>query len=358
MSKTATHPRSASLQAACSMALDIAAGHDAPTRIKLLPAGSFSAHDGRPAGLEDVTCAAWVLTDAVGTALVQAARQRQREFVIDYEHSTLKSKDSGQPAPAAGWFSALEYVPDDGLYATDVRWTDKAAAMLRAGEYRYRSPVFSFNKHTGLVDGFHSLALTNDPGLDVLPALAQLSAAGGLLLADPISTTTPQEPHHMDKLAILAALGLPASTTDDTALTALAALRGQVVAKDQEIAALQAKQFDPAKHIPLAEHQKVADQLAQLSAQADQAEHERLMSAALTDARILPANEAYWRAQPLVALQAFLKDAKPLAALAGMQTTGQSPADDSGIVALSADEKAVCDLLGITAAEFLKSKAA
>ena len=357
MSKTATHPRSASLQAACSMALDIAAGHDAPTRIKLLPAGSFSAHDGRPAGLEDVTCAAWVLTDAVGTALVQAARQRQREFVIDYEHSTLKSKDSGQPAPAAGWFSALEYVPDDGLYATDVRWTDKAAAMLRAGEYRYRSPVFSFNKHTGLVDGFHSLALTNDPGLDVLPALAQLSAVGGLLLADPISTTTPQEPHHMDKLAILAALGLPASTTDDTALTALAALRGQVAAKDQEIAALQAKQFDPARHIPLAEHQKVADQLAQLSTQAEKAEHDKLMAAALTGRTILPANEAYWREQPLAALQAFLKDAKPLLDM-GMQTAGKPPADDSGTVALSADEKAVCDLLGITAAEFLKSKAA
>ena len=161
----------------------------------------------------------------------------------------------------------------------------------------------------------------------------------------------------MDKLAILAALGLPASTTDDTALTALAALRGQVAAKDQEIAALQVKQFDPARHIPLAEHQKVTDQLAQLSTQADKAEHDKLMAAALTGRTILPANEAYWREQPLAALQAFLKDAKPLLDM-GMQTAGKPPADDSGIVALSADEKAVCDLLGISAADFLKSKAA
>lgn len=358
MSKPATELRNATMQAACSMAFDIAAGADAPTRIKLLPAGSFAAHDGRPAGMDEVTCTAWVLTDAVGAALVQAALQRQREFVIDYEHSTLKAKDSGQPAPAAGWFRTLEYLPGDGLYATDVRWTDKAAAMLRAGEYRYRSPVFNFNKHTGLVNGFHSLALTNDPGLDVLPALAQLSATGGLLLADPFFTTTPQEPHHMDKLAILAALGLPASTTDDTALTALAALRGQVTSKDQQIAALQANQFDPAKHIPLTEHQKVADQLAQLGAQADKAEHENLMTAALADARILPANETYWRGQPLAALQAFLKDAKPLAALTTLQTSGKPPADDAGTAALSADEKVACELLGISAADFIKSKAA
>ncbi len=345
-------------QAACSQV--ISASGQAPTRFKLMPAGSFTAHDGRPANLENVTCAAWVLTDSVGAAIVQAAQKRQRKFVIDYEHATMRAKETAQPAPAAGWFKTLEYVPGDGLYAVDVQWTARAAAMLAADEYLYISPVFPFNKHTGLVAGLHSVALTNDPGLDMLPELAQLSAtSGGLLLDDSASSppTHQQETSQMDKLAILAALGLPASTTDDTALTALAALRGQVAAKDKQIEALTAGQFDPAKHIPLVEHQKVAEQLAQLTAQSDKAQHDQLMTAALADARILPANEAYWRGQPLAALQAFLKDAKPIAALGTLQTGGTPPVDTE-VAQLTAEESTVCKMLGITAEDFLKSKAA
>lgn len=353
------HKRNVIVQAACSLAIGAAAGQ-APTRFKLMPAGSFTAHDGRPANLEDVTCTSWVLTDAIGAAIVQAVQQRQRKFVIDYEHATLRAKETGQAAPAAGWFTKLEFVAGDGLYAVDVQWTARAAAMLVAGEYLYISPVFPFNKHTGMVAGLHSVALTNDPGLDMLPALAQLSAtSGGLLLDDPVSSPPhhQQETSQMDKLAILAALGLPASTTDDTALTALAALRGQVAAKDNQIEALTAGQFDPAKHIPLDEHKKVADQLAQLTAQAEKTQHDQLMTAALADARILPPNEAYWRAQPLAALQAFLKDAKPVAALGTLQTGGTPPAD-TAVAKLTADESVACKLLGITADEFLKSKAA
>ena len=142
-----------------------------------------------------------------------------------------------------------------------------------------------------------------------------------------------------------------------TALTALAALRGQVAAKDKQIEALTAGQFDPAKHIPLVEHQKVAEQLAQLTAQSDKAQHDQLMTAALADARILPANEAYWRGQPLAALQAFLKDAKPIAALGTLQTGGTPPVDTE-VAQLTAEESTVCKMLGITAEDFLKSKAA
>ena len=76
--------------------------------------------------------------------------------------------------------------------------------------------------------------------------------------------------------------------------------------------------LDIADALPVEAYDRVAT--------SDKAEHERLMTAALTDARILPPNEAYWRAQPLAALQAFLKEAKPLAALKGTQTGGNPPA--------------------------------
>jgi phage I-like protein len=157
---------------------------------------------------------------------------------------------------------------------------------------------------------------------------------------------------------LLAALGLSAVASEEAGLTALTALQSQVTAKDALIVELRAKQFDPSQHIPLVEHKKVADQLAALSAQAEASQHATLMTAALADARILPANADYWKAQPLAALQAFLKDAKPLsAALGAMQTGGQPPAGGANTAVLSAEDKAVCEQLGIKPEDYLKQKA-
>lgn len=162
---------------------------------------------------------------------------------------------------------------------------------------------------------------------------------------------------------ILAALGLVASATEDTALTALSTLQGQAVGKDTEIAAkdrelvaLKANQFDPTKHIPLSEHTKVAEQLAALTATAETAEHARLITAALSDCRILPANEAYWRGQPVAVLRSFLKDAQPLAALKGLQTNGKAPDGDPSKTTLSAEELAVCKTTGLTPEQFIAAK--
>jgi phage I-like protein len=81
--------------------------------------------------------------------------------VIDYEHQTLNAATNGQPAPAAAWFSTLEWRDGDGLYATDVQWTERAAAMVAAGEYRFLSPVFCFDNH-GNVKALLHAALTNN----------------------------------------------------------------------------------------------------------------------------------------------------------------------------------------------------
>ncbi len=97
-------------------------GGSVPTTIRLLPAGRFKAKDGRPAGLPD----GWHLDDASAAQVIASAQAQQDQFLIDYEHQTLYSEDNGAKAPAAGWFSALEWRPGDGLYATDVAWTDYA----------------------------------------------------------------------------------------------------------------------------------------------------------------------------------------------------------------------------------------
>lgn len=139
--------------------------------LRIIPAGLFRAIDGRPFGLSG-----WLLTANNAAQIIKLAISRKDDFVIDYEHQTMKAENNGQPAPAAGWFKRLEWREGEGLFAVDVRWTERAAAMIKAGEYRYFSPVFGFDGETGAVQFIQSAAITNYAALD---GLTDIAAAKG-----------------------------------------------------------------------------------------------------------------------------------------------------------------------------------
>lgn len=348
-------------------------------RVHLLPDGEFKGMDGRPGTMKGVKAKAWLVDDAVAATLIAQANARSNEYVIDYEHQTLLSDANGMPAPAAGWFKLLEYVPtssvvedgepneandidDAGIFAIDVKWTPKAQAHIAANEYKYISPVFLFEPETGRVTQLLNAALTNNPNLDgmdaVRLALNKLNSHGMQSLASLTQDVKnlPQEKPQMKQL--MAALKINQEATEADALAALTSLQTKLTTQDAELVALRANQFDPAKHIPLEEHSKVSAELVALKTVADKTEHANLMAAALSDGRILPPNEAYWQTQPLAVLTAFLAEAKPLlAALKGTQTGGKAPAGDVADTHLTDEELAVCTALGQTHAEFLKAKA-
>jgi len=103
-----------------------------------------------------------------------------RKLAIDYEHQSLE-RFNPRPdglSPAAGWIGGLE-VRDDGLWATEVSWTERAADLLRRGEYRYFSPViFWTDEDRSDVAGLGPVALTNDPAMrGVAPLAASRRAA-------------------------------------------------------------------------------------------------------------------------------------------------------------------------------------
>lgn len=315
--------------AALSVELSLDA-NKVPERMRVIPDGEFTGVDGRPGTIEGSNTQVWRMDAALAQQVIAEFKRTGTDIVIDYEHQTLKAADNGKPAPAAGWITVLEYVPGTGLVAT-VKWTDAAAAHLAAGEYRYLSPVFVFDRNTGAVLKLISVALLNQPALGALGEIAALAAQHISLSRLPGSGRTTDEESTMDKTKVLVALGLPLDTGDDTALAQLSALTRTTNAQATEIAALKANQFDPAKHIPLTEHTKITTELAALKAASDQAEHDRLMTAALAEDKISTINEAYWREQPLAALQAFLKDAKPLPTMRGTQTGGKAPAGAGGV---------------------------
>ena len=96
-----------------------------PEWIHLMPAeGPLAAVDGRK----------WRLADAYSVVVASVARMPAVGMAIDYEHANDLKECAGQPAPAAGWIKDVEARPD-GIWGR-VEWTARAAAMIKAREYR------------------------------------------------------------------------------------------------------------------------------------------------------------------------------------------------------------------------------
>lgn len=308
---------------------------EAGGEVQLLPAGEFRAWDGRPADVR-----AWRLTAAEAAAVAADVAARATPLVIDYEHQTLMAKDNGQPAPAAGWFRRVEWREGRGLFATGVEWTEKARAMIAAGEYRYLSPVFSYDA-AGRVTKLLHAGLTNFPAVDGMAAVAARFDAYGA------SPDLPDGGHAMKK-ETLELMGLAEGATPDQAHAAVAALKGRADAAaeaERQVAALKGQAPDPAQYAPVATLQAVQGELAALRAQTAEREVNDLVAKALADGRLLPAMEAWARAlgtKDVAALKGYVEAALPIAALAGTQTGGRAPqggeagADDPRTVAAKA----------------------
>ncbi len=113
-------------------------------------------------------------TRAQAEQLVAWFNKLGRRLAIDYDHQSipdLNTRPDGL-APAAGWIGRLEIRPD-GLWAADVEWTPQAAAMLASGQYAYFSPVIYWrDREQQIPAGLGPVALTNDPAMAGVPALA------------------------------------------------------------------------------------------------------------------------------------------------------------------------------------------
>lgn len=347
--------------------------------LRIVPAGVFKAVDGRPVGDKTgdgklVECKAWLLTAEQGQQLVAALKQKQDVLVIDYEHQTLKAAQNGLPAPAAGWMKEFEW-REDGVYAL-CSWTANAQLMIANNEYRYISPVFLYNPKTGLVNGLLHAALTNVPALD---GLTDVLATAALSLFYSPSTS---EDSTMDELLeqLRWMLNMPVGATADEIKAQLQKLIAQLsdgqgmaaasvdllavlTAKDQALAALsqqhaQAAIPDPTKFVPIDVVNALHTQLAALTQQAQTDEGEALVTAALNDKRILPAEENWLRGMAksnLLAAKELLANRPVIAALSQQQSHVIKPNQHLPAAGLDATGLAICSQFSLDAAEFQKT---
>lgn len=203
--------------AACSYSLG-APDADHTIWLQVTPAGHFRPADGRK-----IEVPSWHINAAVASKVIERFRSTKTKRVVDYEHQTLRKEENGMPAPAAGWYTDLQWREGEGLFAR-VQLTARAADYIASGEYQYFSPVFLYDPTTGDVLDVQMGALTNAPAIDGMQELSLRAAASFGCFDDPSG----ENPVNPLLLAVCAALGLAANTTEEQAVAALSAFNSNL----------------------------------------------------------------------------------------------------------------------------------
>lgn len=248
-------------------ARNLALDGQAPDWIELLPAGpAITGADGR----------AWTLPDP--QTVVTAFAQRHAALVVDWEHASEHRAPHGLDAPAAGWIDQLEVRA--GAVWGRVTWTEKAAAQIAAREYRYLSPVFSYQKADQRIVQLLSVGLTNQPNLP-LTALNR-EEDPSMPLPEPLCR----------------ALNLVASASEADALAAITALHTDLATARNRADTPPLERFVPRADYDaaLARASNAEQQLATLATERRAATIQTLLDRALTERKIAPATVDYYRA--------------------------------------------------------------
>lgn len=319
--------QTAPAQRSTSTALCFELGADVPEWVEVLPPGpSVQGRDGRTWSYEPSAVMAATLAHGV-------------DLPFDYLHATELKAPNGEEAPAAGW--VREYrLNQRGAMEARVEWTERARNAIQAREYRYVSPVFLFDEN-GRIHRFSSFGLVNKPNLAIKALNAEQS---------------PLNPENtMDLAAILAALGLPATATEQQAVAAIQALKD---AKEQALNSERSPSLD--KYVPRADYDATVQRAQNAEQQLKQRDQEQLqvainaeIEAALKAGKITPATKAYHVAQcqqegGLERFREFVKAAPSV-------TDPVLPQGQPGTAtALNSEQQTAARMLGMSDADYLK----
>ncbi|MEO0442815.1 MAG: phage protease, partial [Pseudomonadota bacterium] len=131
---------------------------EVPEWLLLLPAGHFKGLDGRQ----------WTNPDS--QAVLNETKRYGLDLPVDIEHATQLKSPEGSYAGAIAWIPLEEIEIREGAIWGKVAWNDRGDWMVRGRDYRYYSPVFSFDAKDRVIR-LISVGLTNRPNLPQLPAL-------------------------------------------------------------------------------------------------------------------------------------------------------------------------------------------
>ncbi len=268
-----------------------------------------------------------------------------RDCVIDYEHASLRASDAIDPAKAgeaAGFFRVEPRA--DGLYAVNVTWVDDAAARLTARKYRYFSPVVYFDPDTNEISHVFNAALTNNPATQGQePLVASLTAA---------PETPPMK-------TLFAALALAVDATEAQALHVVEKMKTELTAMlsvTGKTSVAEAAGTIAAWKVGAEKTAELSAKLLEVETAGRKAEVDAMVKLAVEEKRCAPAQvEALTRMglRDAAELKAFLAASPKLMG----ESVKPAPGSGASAASLSAEEKTVIKLSGVSEVEYLKTKA-
>lgn len=212
--------------------------------------------------------------DEAAAETLKRYRAKGIDLMADYEHMSLSVPAQIAPASAKRW---VPEVRGGDLMATQIAWTEKAKAMLAAGEYRYFSiacKVDTKSKRCVELMGC-GFALTNNPAGHGIEALVAASRK---------LTDESDDEENMSK-TIIVALGLGADAEESVAVAKAASLTGL----ERDVLELtKAKSVSEALEA-LRANAKAGEQVVALNAKVRFAEFDALVKQGLADKKITPA---------------------------------------------------------------------
>lgn len=308
-----------------------------PAEVELIPAGDrLVGRDGR----------SWQWDQASQQAVLDEFVARGLPLPVDVNHAQELRAPKGEDSPAYAWIESLHV--RDGALLGHVTWNPRGQNAVRNREYRFLSPVFDYRPDDGRIVRLTSVALTNEPNLR-LPALNHQEISMDRKLTAAIM------------VALCAACPtLKSESTDEQIAEALNGLK-----RDLDTArATNAQQPPLDRYVPRADYDALAQRATNAETalrERDKAAHETQVTAeldaALKAGKITPATLDYHRAScadqgGLDRFRAFVA-ASPVIAPGSTGIEGQPPSQST---ALNAAEREVCEALGLTEEQFIRSR--
>lgn len=313
----------------------VALSADPPEWVMLLPAGEFSGRDGRGP----------YRTDA--ESIIAAFGEWGMPLHGDYNHQAIRADEKAGPVPASGWVQELE--EREGAIWGRVEWTQAAAAHISAKEYRYLSPVFSYDPADSRVVALSGFGLTNDPNL-YLSAIhgrqsdtyEQTEETAMSLMDDlrwvlnlPATATESEIAAELDKAkAMITGMGETAMSLEtDARLPAILEAVAQYQPPGPEVRTLlQEREPDLSQYVPKAQY----DQTAQALHALQQQQHRAQVDALVTAGKLAPAQKDWALAYASRDPEGFAQFAAAAPVIVSGEAHGQTPPageDDEDLVA-------------------------
>lgn len=324
------HTTAPNLLALCAaMPIEAAPDGTVPEWVHLLPAGVIETNDNRgPYTVPDMQA-------------VVARLGAGDKLALDECHASDLAAPHGRPAPARGWIVELQ-ARADGLWGK-VEWTDAGKQLMADRAYRGLSPVILHDKKNQVLAVLRA-SLINTPNLKGLIALH--------------GEEGPSENSDMDLKGLLVALMGLASDADDTAVFAAveAKVKAAAPAGDNGSVALQAVLAHPQYVALQGELTAAQGKLAELEQSGKRTAAESFVDAAIAEMRVgvKPQRDLY--------ISMHMENAERTETLVnslpkvnGTTIVGEPQADGAGSGGLSAADRQVIALMGLSEEEYAAS---